>query len=106
MPIDIIKLDRQFFESDSLINTRITDLIVEFAEKHKILIVSEGVENEEMLATVRKMGINLVQGFYFSKPLLVADLHNLSKTPPGKGTKHSFHPRNLKFIANLFFINS
>jgi diguanylate cyclase (GGDEF)-like protein len=75
MPIDIIKLDRQFFESDSLINTRITDLIVEFAEKHKILIVSEGVENEEMLATVRKMGINLVQGFYFSKPLLVADLH-------------------------------
>ncbi|MGB3996888.1 MAG: GGDEF domain-containing phosphodiesterase [Bacilli bacterium] len=76
MKVDIIKLDRHFFESDSFINTRIADLIVEFAERHKIVIISEGVENEEMLQTVRKMGVNLIQGYYFSKPLLAADLHD------------------------------
>ncbi|MFA7530021.1 MAG: EAL domain-containing protein, partial [Bacilli bacterium] len=52
------------------------DLIVEFAERHKIVIISEGVENEEMLQTVRKMGVNLIQGYYFSKPLLAADFHD------------------------------
>jgi EAL domain-containing protein (putative c-di-GMP-specific phosphodiesterase class I) len=32
-------------------------------------LVAEGVETEEDLALIRGIGIDLIQGYYFSKPL-------------------------------------
>jgi sensor c-di-GMP phosphodiesterase-like protein len=32
-------------------------------------IVSEGVETEEQLETMKKLGVQYIQGYYFSKPL-------------------------------------
>ena len=32
-------------------------------------IVSEGIETEEQYNTMRKLGIDYIQGYYFSKPL-------------------------------------
>ncbi|MCK9537209.1 MAG: GGDEF domain-containing phosphodiesterase [Bacilli bacterium] len=74
MPIDIIKLDRHFFENESFINTKIADLIIDFARKHRMMIISEGIETEEMLKMVCDLGIDLVQGYYFSQPVLADNL--------------------------------
>ena len=32
-------------------------------------IVSEGIETEEQLTTMKQLGISYIQGFFFSKPL-------------------------------------
>ena len=35
----------------------------------KLHIVSEGIETKEQLETMEELGIEYIQGFYFSKPL-------------------------------------
>jgi EAL domain-containing protein (putative c-di-GMP-specific phosphodiesterase class I) len=37
-------------------------------------VIAEGVETEEDLATVREIGVSLVQGFLFSKPMTAVEL--------------------------------
>lgn len=76
MPIDTIRLDKHFFEKEkeSNIKMKLTNLVVDFANHHKIVIIAEGVENDEMLQMVNSVGINLVQGYIFSKPLAADDL--------------------------------
>ena len=34
-------------------------------------VIAEGVENEEKLELLRKVGCRIVQGFYYSRPLTV-----------------------------------
>ncbi|MGP1433219.1 MAG: EAL domain-containing protein [Catonella sp.] len=42
-----------------------------------MLVCTEGVENEEELEVVRSLGCDYVQGFYFFKPMELADFNNL-----------------------------
>ena len=48
--------------------TRIIDLCQEL----KIRIVAEGVETEEQYRIISDLGVDLIQGYYFSKPLPVS----------------------------------
>ena len=41
-------------------------------------MIVEGVETEQQLAVVKKMGVNVIQGFYFFKPLTIEQVLNLS----------------------------
>jgi len=36
--------------------------------------VAEGVENREILETIRKLGVYIIQGYYFAKPMSESDL--------------------------------
>lgn len=75
LPVDIIKLDRNFIEreGDSFMKEKFTDLLVDFAKNNKRTIIAEGIENKEILETVKAHGIDLVQGFYFSKPISIEE---------------------------------
>ncbi len=42
--------------------------IVSLAKKKKILVLAEGVETEEEFKVVVKLGVDLIQGFYFAMP--------------------------------------
>ena len=71
MPVHIVKFDRDmtqaYFISDraksvmSAVNKMIHDM--------DLKVVSEGVETKEQLETLEAIGIDYIQGFYFSKPL-------------------------------------
>ena len=50
-------------------------------------IVSEGIEDEEQVAFLRKHQAYCAQGYYFSKPLLADDLIQYIKQHNDKGTK-------------------
>lgn len=70
-PIDVLKLDMQFIrnmltDSKSL---RLVELIIDIAEFLKVAVVAEGVEREEQLNALKKMGCDIVQGFYFAAPM-------------------------------------
>nr|WP_324257895.1 EAL domain-containing response regulator [Cellvibrio fontiphilus] len=47
---------------------------VELAKKLNLITVAEGVETEEDFQIIAELGVDLVQGFYFSKPLYADDL--------------------------------
>ncbi len=73
LPFEYVKIDKSlvwtYFEN---VNNVLPDLIHMF-ESQKLQIVVEGVENEEMLESVSKMGDVLIQGFCFSKPVPAID---------------------------------
>lgn len=78
LPIDIIKLDRDFLQEDeetSFLKTRYAEMLIEFAEKNNKKIICEGIENFEMLKKAEKYKINLLQGYYLSKPISDDEFH-------------------------------
>ncbi len=70
LPIDIIKVDRMFISSkNDIITYDILRKIVDLLNTWKLPIIMEGVETEAELDKVKQLSIDLVQGFYFSKPM-------------------------------------
>jgi len=78
-PLDELKIDKSFIvdvDSDSH-NASIVTAIVAMANSLGLELVAEGVETESQLAFVRKQGIHLVQGYYFSKPVPAGEFEKL-----------------------------
>ncbi|HEV2719408.1 MAG TPA: EAL domain-containing protein [Thermoanaerobaculia bacterium] len=73
---EFLKLDRYFVDGCSRDPKRcaVISSIEELARRFGARVIAEGVETEEDLMTVRELGIDLVQGFFFSKPLPAAEL--------------------------------
>lgn len=81
LPLDTLKLDRVFM-SDNL-NERqqiILSSIVEMAKKLNIAVLCEGVENDSQNEFLRKIGCDMVQGYYYSVPLSEDDFTEYIKT--------------------------
>jgi EAL domain-containing protein (putative c-di-GMP-specific phosphodiesterase class I) len=68
LPYDYVKFDKSVIHS-AVSNPTILTLLTEMLHKMGKSIVAEGVETEEQLSVVKKVGIERVQGFYYSKPL-------------------------------------
>ena len=71
IPFDILKID-QTFVRDLLKNKDdvvITKMIVEISKILNKENVAEGVESKEILEIVKNLGVEVIQGYYFSKPL-------------------------------------
>ncbi|MBR4573949.1 MAG: EAL domain-containing protein [Lachnospiraceae bacterium] len=70
LPLDIVKLDRVFvlMEEGGGHHVIIRNLI-KMLKEMKLKVLVEGVETKEMLDSFVQMGVDEVQGFYFSKPL-------------------------------------
>lgn len=74
VPIDEIKLDKTFVDdySDTK-GSSIIRCVLDLAKRLELPVVAEGVETENQYNYLRQMGCDVIQGFYFSKPLPVAD---------------------------------
>lgn len=75
LPLDIIKLDAQFFRD--IEDKKRADLIVcdtiKLAKKLGMQIVAEGIETREQVDFLAGQHCDLIQGFYFAKPLPVTE---------------------------------
>ena len=71
LPIDALKLDMKFIRSafQEQRDTRLLDVMIQLAEAFELPTIAEGVETEEQLQALRRMGCDIVQGYYFSRPL-------------------------------------
>lgn len=76
LPIDKIKIDKSFV--DNIINNRGDEALVKavllIAESIGVDVIAEGVENEQQLEKLRKLGCDTFQGYYFEKPLSIVDI--------------------------------
>jgi diguanylate cyclase (GGDEF)-like protein len=82
--IDCIKIDQSFVAN--LGKDRQTAAIVasvtSLARALGLCVVAEGVETEMQVQTLRMVGCDLMQGYYYSKPMKECDLPYLQMTAP------------------------
>ena len=71
MPIDVLKMDMKFVRNieHSETDLRLVKLILDIARYLNLKVVAEGVETGGQLDLLRDAGCDLVQGFYFSRPV-------------------------------------
>lgn len=75
LPFAELKLDRSFVSNchaDPL-KRALCQSVVDLAHRFDALACAEGVETEEELHSVRKMGFDLAQGFLFARPMPLAE---------------------------------
>lgn len=69
IPVDIIKLDRDFFREDMAEREKIVVTnVIRMARELDIQVISEGIETAEQEQFLREVGCNMAQGYYYAKP--------------------------------------
>ena len=72
--IDSLKIDRSFFMNlNNIKNRHIIKCIMELAIQLNIHPVVEGIETQEQIDYLETLPCHSVQGYFFSKPLAVAE---------------------------------
>ena len=75
LPIDVLKLDMQFirdaFREGG--NTHMVEVIIDIADFLSVPVIAEGVETEEQLGSLKALGCDIVQGYFFSRPVPAAE---------------------------------
>ena len=71
IPFDVIKVDQTFIkdlETDSYAGSFVK-MVGELAEAIGVNVCVEGVETEQQLNIIKEMPVDLIQGYYFDKPM-------------------------------------
>ena len=72
LPIDALKLDMVFVRNltaDSK-EMRMVKLVMEIADFLEVPVIAEGVESQEQYDLLKDAGCDIIQGYYFSRPVL------------------------------------
>ncbi len=71
LPLNALKIDRSFVRDIGLEDGSLTIIhaVVEMAKNLGFRTVAEGVETEEQVTLLRDIGVDSLQGYYFSKPV-------------------------------------
>ena len=77
IPTDIVKLDHTMIRS--VVGTekerKLIEFIISFCNNVGIIVCAEGVENTTIMGIVNAAGAELLQGYYFDKPLRVEEFY-------------------------------
>ncbi|MCH8492904.1 MAG: EAL domain-containing protein [Idiomarina sp.] len=76
MPVNILKIDRAFIKdvTTDVHDAAIAKSIIQMATQLSIEVTAEGVETAEQVKFVEESGCHYMQGFYFAKPMPLAEL--------------------------------
>ena len=79
MPISILKIDKSFIDyiPGNNENVAIIKSIISLAKNLKLHVVAEGVETLEQLTCLREYDCEIIQGYYFSKPVTHTEIEKL-----------------------------
>lgn len=70
MPIDIIKIDKVFVDKADLASDKnIINYIMILAKRLEVETIVEGIETKEQADFAKKLGCDIIQGYYYSKPI-------------------------------------
>ncbi len=75
LPLDVIKLDAEFFRGieDTEKGKIIVNEAICLAKRLDMKIVAEGIETKEQVDFLAEQGCDLIQGYYFAKPMPVQE---------------------------------
>ncbi|MBS1131432.1 MAG: diguanylate cyclase/phosphodiesterase with sensor(s) [Proteobacteria bacterium] len=83
-PVGKLKIDRSFvndLETDPD-DWAIASTIVSMGRSLRMTVLAEGVEKVEQLALLRKMGCDMAQGYYFSRPMSADGMADMLRLQP------------------------
>lgn len=78
IPVDVIKMDKSFFD-DSQNNARarlVIGSVMDMAKKLNAHTVAEGVETKENVDLLKSLGCDIVQGYYYARPMPAEEFTN------------------------------
>lgn len=79
-PINTLKIDKAFIDDiESEEGRNMVDTIITIANNLKLTVVAEGVETEQQLSHLNDLQCDLVQGYYYSRPLNAEDFESFLK---------------------------
>lgn len=87
IPIDVLKIDREFFNETVATDKGKTVIKYTVAMAHELSmsVVAEGVETEVQAKFLLDVGCHVAQGFYFSKPMPTEEFERVCwKEPEGR----------------------
>lgn len=82
MPLDYLKLDKSFFDKwteqpdDMKKEASLVRRTIQLAKDMDMVIVAEGIEEEFQVNRLKEFGCDMIQGYYFSKPLPAEEFEN------------------------------
>ena len=76
--IDILKIDKSFIDNfiDNADNRAIVNTIITIGHNLNLKVVAEGVETKQQAKKLKELGCDIIQGYYYSKPLPLLELFN------------------------------
>lgn len=79
LPIDVLKLDMKFIRSETskAEDQGILFFIIGLARWMNLSVVAEGVETQDQLERLRRIGCDYVQGYYFARPMALEAFEGL-----------------------------
>lgn len=79
IPIDVLKMDMQFvrymLKDDK--SLKLCELVMDISRFLNVPVVAEGVEEQAQYDMLKSMGCQIIQGYYFSKPLPAEEFNAL-----------------------------
>jgi diguanylate cyclase (GGDEF)-like protein/PAS domain S-box-containing protein len=70
LPVNTLKIDKSFI--DNILNEKnriVIECILNLSKSLKYKVIAEGVETKEQLDLLMELRCNIIQGYYFSKPV-------------------------------------
>jgi diguanylate cyclase (GGDEF)-like protein len=75
LTVDILKIDGMFVAGmcENPLDLTIVELLLRLGDSLGLKVVAEGVDGEDKLAALLRLGCQMAQGFYIARPMPVAD---------------------------------
>lgn len=79
LPLDVVKLDAEFFRGNDNFDRAhvIVSETISLAKRLRMHIVAEGIETRDQVDYLASENCDLIQGFYFAKPMPVEEFEEL-----------------------------
>jgi EAL domain-containing protein (putative c-di-GMP-specific phosphodiesterase class I) len=92
LPIDTVKIDQSFVRDLTIDpdDAAIVTAIVAMAASLGVEVVAEGVETEEQLAELKRLGCHRAQGYLFARPMSASAVDKLLRARETMGTDPAF----------------
>lgn len=80
LPVNTLKIDKSFIDNiEDLKNKAVIDCILSLSKTLNYKVIAEGVETKEQLESLINSGCNIIQGYYFGKPVSESQIGILFK---------------------------
>ena len=84
LPVDFLKIDGQFAAhvASDVVDRSMVEAIAKVGRAMRVATIAEKVENAEVLAVLRQIGVDYIQGFHLAEPCAIADVFGCEVNDP------------------------